>query len=106
MRTKGGVMSGSDVIVLGLGGVGSAAAYHLARRGQRVLGVDAHPRGHTLGSSHGRSRIIRQAYYAAPEYVPLVLRSYELWRDLEAMSGRDLLTITGAAPVDRSDGGM
>src|ERR671922_296081 len=93
-----------DVIVVGLGGMGSAAAYHLARRGQRVLGLDAHPRGHTLGSSHGRSRIIRQAYYAAPAYVPLVLRSYELWRELEAMSGRGLLTITGALLVDRPEG--
>ncbi len=91
MQGSGGV----DVVVVGLGGMGSAAAYHLARRGARVLGVDANPPGHALGSSHGTSRIIRKAIYEAPEYVPLVLRAYDLWRDLEAASGRPLLTITG-----------
>jgi sarcosine oxidase len=88
-----------DAIVVGLGVMGSAAAYHLARRGQRVLGLDAHERGHALGSSHGRSRIIRQAYYEAPEYVPLVQRAYALWRELEAESGRSLLRITGGLTV-------
>jgi sarcosine oxidase len=95
---------GYDLIVLGLGGMGSAAAYQLARRGQRVLGLDAHPRGHTLGSSHGRSRIIREAYYEAPEYVPLVRRAYALWRDLESEAGRELLAITGGLNIDRPDG--
>ncbi len=94
---------GYDVIVLGLGGMGSAAAYHLARRGQRVLGLDAHPRGHQAGSSHGRSRIIRQAYHEAPEYVPLVQRAYALWRELEAEAGRELLTITGGLLVGTPD---
>jgi sarcosine oxidase len=84
-----------DVLVVGLGAMGSAATYHLARRGLRVAGFDAFGRGHARGSSHGRSRIIRKAYFEAPEYVPLVLRAYELWRELEAESGRDLLTITG-----------
>ena len=56
---------GYDVIILGLGGMGSASAYHLAKRGRRVLGLDAFARGHTNGSSHGRTRIIREAYYAA-----------------------------------------
>lgn len=93
-----------DVIVAGLGGMGSAAAFHLARAGQRVLGLDAFGRGHTLGSSHGRSRIIREAYYEAPEYVPLVRRAYALWRELEAESGRSLLQITGGLSVGPPDG--
>ncbi|HEV8638249.1 MAG TPA: N-methyl-L-tryptophan oxidase [Chloroflexota bacterium] len=91
--------SGYDAIVVGLGAMGSAAAYHLARRGHRVLGLDAHERGHALGSSHGRSRIIREAYYEAPEYVPLVRRAYALWRELEAEAGRALLRITGGLTV-------
>jgi sarcosine oxidase len=93
-----------DVIVLGLGGMGSATAYHLARRGRRVLGLDAHPRGHSQGSSHGRSRIIREAYFEAPEYVPLVQRAYALWRELEAESGESLLRITGGLNLGDPDG--
>lgn len=93
-----------DVIVLGLGAMGSAAAAHLAGRGQRVLGLDAHTRGHTKGSSHGRSRIIREAYYEAPQYVPLVQRAYVLWRELEEATGRQLLTITGGLSIGRPDG--
>jgi sarcosine oxidase len=88
-----------DALVVGLGAMGSASAYHLARRGLRVAGFDAHERGHALGSSHGRSRIIRKAYFEAPAYVPLVLRAYELWRELEAASGRTLLTVTGGLMV-------
>jgi sarcosine oxidase len=84
-----------DVIVIGLGGMGSAAVADLARRGQRVLGLDAHERLHKLGSSHGDSRIIREAYFEAPEYVPLVQRAYTRWRELEAETDRELLTITG-----------
>ena len=93
-----------DVIVLGLGGMGSAAAYHLAQRGACVLGLDAHPRGHALGSSHGKSRIIRQAYFEAPEYVPLLFRAYVLWRELEQESERSLLRITGGLNVGPPDG--
>jgi sarcosine oxidase len=88
-----------DALVVGLGAMGSATSYHLARRGLRVAGFDAHPRSHTLGSSHGRSRIVRKAYFEAPAYVPLVLRAYDLWRQLEAESGRTLLTITGGLMV-------
>jgi sarcosine oxidase len=88
-----------DVIVLGLGGMGSATAYHLARRGTRVLGLDAFERGHTNGSSHGRSRGIREAYRESPQYVPLVQRAYALWRELEAESGQHLLTITGGIAI-------
>ena len=99
-------MTPHDVIVLGLGGMGSAAAYQLASRGRRVLGLDAFERGHARGSSHGRTRIIRQAYYEAPEYVPLVQRAYQLWRELEVESGRGLLRITGGLNVGRPDGAL
>ncbi|MGI8856731.1 MAG: N-methyl-L-tryptophan oxidase [Thermomicrobiales bacterium] len=88
-----------DAIVLGLGAMGSATAYHLARRGYRVLGLDANARGHKNGSSHGTTRIIREAYFEAPEYVPLVQRAYALWRELETESGRHLLTITGGLNI-------
>jgi sarcosine oxidase len=74
--------------------MGSAAAYHLARRGRRVLGLDAFAPGHARGSSHGRSRILRTAY-PTPQYVPLVRRATVLWRELEAESGTTLLTMTG-----------
>lgn len=84
-----------DVIVLGLGAMGSAAAYHLASRGARVLGLDAQTPPHPFGSSHGKTRIYREAYYEAPEYVPLVRRAMVLWRELEEASGRTLLTVTG-----------
>ncbi|WP_433214418.1 N-methyl-L-tryptophan oxidase [Dactylosporangium sp. CS-047395] len=85
-----------DVIVAGLGGMGSSAAYHLAARGQRVLGLERFGPAHDQGSSHGGSRITRQAYFEDPAYVPLILRSYELWDRLQRDSGRDLLTLTGA----------
>jgi sarcosine oxidase len=88
-------MTTYDSIVIGLGGMGSAAAAHLARRGARVLGIDQFERCHDRGSSHGQSRIIRESYYEAPEYVPLLFRAYELWRELEQESGQALLTITG-----------
>ena len=88
-----------DVIVMGLGGMGSAAAAHLAKRGQRVLGIEQYERGHKHGSSHGVSRIIREAYFEAPEYVPLVQRAYTLWRELEKETGRFLLTITGGLTI-------
>lgn len=84
-----------DVIILGLGGMGSAAAYHLAARGQRVLGLERFTPAHDLGSSHGGSRIIRQSYFEDPAYVPLLLRSYELWEKLKRDSGTDVYSITG-----------
>jgi sarcosine oxidase len=92
-------MAGYDAIVLGLGGMGSAAAYHLARRGARVLGLEQFGAGHDQGSSHGKTRVIRQAYYEGPDYVPLLLRSYELWHDLEREAGTALLRTTGALYV-------
>lgn len=88
-----------DVIVLGLGGMGSAALARLARRGLRVLGLEQFSPAHLLGSSHGQSRIIRQAYYEDPAYVPLILRAYELWAELEQQSGRALFLRTGGLMV-------
>lgn len=75
-----------DVIVLGVGGFGSAACYHLARRGVRVLGLEQFPLLHDRGSSHGETRIIRLAYFEHPDYVPLLRRAYELWGELEAVA--------------------
>jgi sarcosine oxidase len=84
-----------DAIVIGLGGVGSAAACHLATRSRRVLGLERYTPAHDRGSSHGSSRIIRQAYHEDPGYVPLALRAYELWEKLEHDTDSQLLTITG-----------
>ncbi len=84
-----------DAIILGLGAMGSAALYQLARKGKKVLGLDQFSPPHPLGSTHGDTRITRQAIGEGPEYVPLTLRSYELWRDIERQTGQDLLTITG-----------
>lgn len=92
-----------DVIVVGLGSMGSATLYHLARRGQRVLGLEQFDVPNALGSSVGVSRIIRLAYAEDPDYVPLLLRSYELWRELEAMSHERLLVITGGLDVGREN---
>ena len=92
-----------DVIVVGLGAMGSATAYELARRGMRVLGLDRFSPPHTFGSSHGETRIIREAYFEHPVYVPMVQRAYELWRDLEKESGVTLLRETGGVMIGRPD---
>lgn len=94
-----------DTIVIGLGGMGSATAYQLARRGRRVLGLEQYTCGHTLGSSHGESRIIRQAYFEGAAYVPLLLRAYELWQQLEQDAGctGELLHITGGLMIGTAD---
>jgi sarcosine oxidase len=92
-------MTSYDVIVAGLGGMGSAAAYQLAARGKRVLGLERFSPAHDRGSSHGRSRIIRQAYFEDPAYVPLLLRAYELWEKLEEETGEDLMTLTGGLMI-------
>ena len=92
-----------DVVVVGVGGMGSAACAHLASRGVDVLGIERFDVPHGNGSSHGSTRIIRKAYHEHPDYVPLVERAYENWRALEAETGRDLLHVTGsvcAAPPD------
>ena len=95
-------MPAYDVIVLGVGGMGSATLFHLARRGLRVLGLERFDLVHEYGSSHGLTRIIRLAYWEHPSYVALLRRSYELWRELESLAGERLLHITGsvdAAPA-------
>lgn len=89
-----------DTIVCGLGAMGSAAVYQLAKRGNKVLGLDRFSPPHVNGSSHGESRIIRQANGEGEEYVPLALRSYELWREIESEAGKELLTITGGLTLE------
>jgi sarcosine oxidase len=89
-------MPAYDVIVLGLGGMGSATLFHLARRGSKVLGLERFDLLHEYGSSHGLTRIIRLAYWEHPTYVALLRRAYELWRELENLSGERLLYITGS----------
>lgn len=85
-----------DVIVLGIGAMGSATAYHLARRGLKVLGLEQFNIPHEMGSSHGITRIIRMAYYEHPSYLPLLRRAYELWRELQQEVNEQLLFITGS----------
>src|SRR5437868_13783462 len=84
--------------------MGSAAAFHLAKRGCKVLGLDRFVPPHTVGSSHGESRIIREAYFEHPLYVPLVQRSYQLWAALEKKAGRKLLLPTGGLMLGPPDG--
>jgi sarcosine oxidase len=93
------VSASYDAIVLGTGGVGSAALFQLAKRGARVLGIDRFSGGHDRGSSHGQTRIIRQAYFEHADYVPLLLRAYELWADLEARRGEKLLHQVGLVEI-------
>jgi sarcosine oxidase len=93
-----------DVIILGLGAMGSAAAQHIAQRGRSVLGIDRFTPPHDRGSSHGGSRIIRQAYFEGPDYIPLVLRAYELWHDLEKKTGTTLVHTTGGLVIGNRDG--
>jgi sarcosine oxidase len=92
-------MAHFDVVVCGLGVMGSAALHHLARRGKRVLGLERYAPGHDRGSSHGHTRIIRLGYFEHPSYVPLLRRAYALWRELEGASGRELLHLTGIAEI-------
>jgi sarcosine oxidase len=92
-----------DVIVIGVGGMGSAAACELARRGRRVLALEQFALGHDRGSSHGHTRIIRRAYYEHPDYVPLVARAFERWYDLEQRQGVHLLTECPCLSIGRSD---
>jgi sarcosine oxidase len=93
-----------DVIVAGLGAMGSAACDHLAGRGRRVLGLDRFSPPHERGSSHGESRIIREAYFEDPAYVPLVQRAYACWRSLERDTGRALLHPTGGLMIGPRQG--
>ncbi len=95
--------SSYDVIVIGVGGMGSATAWHLARRGCRVLGLEQFNIPHDLGSSHGQTRIIRLAYSEHPSYVPLLRRAYALWREIQERAGERLLHITGALDAGPAD---
>jgi sarcosine oxidase len=88
-----------DVAVAGLGGMGSAIAAHCASRGASVIGLEQFGPAHDLGASHGKSRMIRKAYFEDPAYVPLVIRAYELWRKLELEAGDQLLRITGVLSI-------
>ncbi|HSJ23674.1 MAG TPA: N-methyl-L-tryptophan oxidase [Longimicrobiales bacterium] len=94
----------TDVLVVGLGVTGAALCHELARRGADVVGVDRHEPPHGLGASHGRSRIIREAYFEHPLYVPLVQRAYELWAELEELTGAVLYRRTGGLMVGPADG--
>ncbi|HEY7156707.1 MAG TPA: N-methyl-L-tryptophan oxidase [Gemmataceae bacterium] len=95
-----------DVIVIGVGGMGSAAACELVRRGRRVLALEQFALGHDRGSSHGHTRIIRKAYYEHPDYVPLVCRAFERWYDLEQRQGIHLLTESPCLSIGHSDSPM
>ena len=101
-----GAVDRYDVIVVGLGAMGSATAAALARRGVDVLGVEQFGAVHDRGSSHGASRIVRMAYFEHPDYVPLLQRAYEGWARLEATTGRRLITWSGALMIGRPDGGV
>ncbi|MBV8941300.1 MAG: FAD-dependent oxidoreductase [Solirubrobacterales bacterium] len=94
----------AEVIVVGLGAMGSAACSQLAARGVRVIGIDQYVPPHSLGSTHGDTRMTRLAIGEGREYVPLVRRSHELWRELEGETGTQLLTEAGVrdsrAPVE------
>ncbi|HEU5316406.1 MAG TPA: N-methyl-L-tryptophan oxidase [Chloroflexota bacterium] len=93
-----------DVIVAGLGAMGSSAAYHLAQRGARVLGLDAFAPGHTNGSSHGETRIIRLSYFEHPDYVPLLRRAYQLWQEAQTEVGETLFLVTGGIYIGPPNG--
>ena len=101
-------MSGAtyDAIVVGLGALGSSALFHVASRSRRVLGIDAFDPPHTLGSTHGRSRIIREAYYEHPSYVPLLRLAYARWSELEQRSGERLFLRTGGLMLGPPDSAL
>lgn len=95
-----------QTIVVGLGAMGSAASYQLAKRGNEVLGVDRFSPPHVYGSSHGDTRITRQAIGEGSEYVPLVLRSYEIWDEIESETGKKVLNVTGGLIISGVEGVM
>lgn len=92
-------MQNFDAIVLGVGGVGSAALYHLARQGARVLGIEQFGLAHDRGSSHGQTRLIRQTYFEHPDYVPLVQRAFDGWQALEQQTGAVLYRQVGLIQI-------
>jgi sarcosine oxidase len=93
-----------DAIVIGCGGMGSAALFELARRGRRVLGLEQFPAVHERGSSHGHTRVIRTAYYEHSDYVPILRRTWERWYELEQLAGKPLLVETGCLSIGPADG--
>ena len=93
-----------DVIVIGVGAMGAAACWNLARRGVRVLGLEQFSIVHALGSSHGHTRMIRLAYYEHPDYVPLLRRAYQLWDELEAAGNDKVLHRTGGIYMGPHEG--
>lgn len=88
-----------DVIVVGVGGMGSSTLFHLADSGARVLGLEQYGVPHAYGSSHGSTRIIRLAYYEGAEYVPLLRAAYQYWRELEGVAGEEILRVTGGLDI-------
>ena len=92
-----------DIIVLGLGANGSSALYHLSKTNKKIAGIDRHTPPHSFGSSHGQSRIIRQAYYENPVYVPFLREAYQCWRELEDISGEQLFLKTGGLMLGAED---
>src|SRR5215831_1760826 len=92
-----------DVAVIGAGAAGSAAAYHLSKTGKKILVLDRFNPPHNFGSSHGQSRIIREAYFESPVYVPLVQQGYQLWYQLEKESNKKLLLKTGGLMLGTQD---
>jgi len=96
-------MTPVDVVIVGLGAMGSAALCALARRGSRVVGIEQFSPAHAFGSSHGRTRVIRLGYFEHPSYVPLARAAYPAWRELERITGEPLLTVTGIVEMGRPD---
>ncbi|HLX65578.1 MAG TPA: FAD-dependent oxidoreductase, partial [Puia sp.] len=92
-----------DILVIGLGAHGSSALYHLAGTGKRVAGIDRYTPPHPRGSSHGQSRIIREAYHENPVYVPFIRAAYELWDELQREAGKSLLITTGGLLLGKED---
>lgn len=95
-----------DVIVVGLGSIGSAACYHLASRGARILGLEKFDIPHANGSGHGFSRMIRTAYHEHPDYVPLLKSAFALWHQLETKFGQKLIYVTGGLYMGPSRSGL
>ena len=96
-------MTTCDILVLGLGAMGSAAAYQLAKRGAKVVGIDRFAPPHSFGSSHGDSRITRLAIGEGAHYTPLAMRSHELWRAIETETGANLMTQSGGLMISSPD---
>lgn len=101
-----GISLDADVLVVGVGTMGSFAMWQLARRGVRVIGFDRFQPGHDRGSGHGGSRIIRTAYFEGSHYVPLLQAVFPMWRELEREAAADLLTLTGALAIGRPESAL